>query len=136
MLVEIPIIDQMKDICPVLAVKKYLKMIDSITTHGETPLFIEDNESIFSARKFADYVTEAIGMLDPSYRDVFEDLKGHSLRSGVPTALQTLAEDLDPQVRKYLGRWKGKSVNLYLKDKAAASSARLAVAEAITNSFV
>ena len=67
---------------------------------------------------------------------MFHDLKGHSLRSGVPTALQTLAEDLDPVVKQYLGRWKGKSVNLYLKDKAAAATARLAVAESIKNSLM
>ena len=89
-----------------------------------------------SARKFADYISKAINTLDPSYKDVFDDLKGHSLRSGVPTALQTLAEDLDPEVRKYLGRWKGKSVNLYLKDKAAASAARLVVAESLKNSLI
>ena len=67
---------------------------------------------------------------------MFDDLKGHSLRSGVPTAMQTLSEDIDPKVSKYLGRWKGKSVNLYLKDKAAASAARLAVAESVKNCLI
>ena len=126
----------MPDICPVAAVKKYLKMRENFTTNGEVPLLIDDTGFILSARRFADYITIAIGTLDTSFKDLFQDLKGHSLRSGVPTALQTLAEDLDPVVKQYLGRWKGKSVNLYLKDKAAAATARLAVAESIKNSLM
>ena len=42
-----------------------------------------------------------------------------------------LGTDVDPQVMKYLGRWKGCSVNLYLKDKAAAAKARMTIASAI-----
>ena len=132
-LVEMPVVNEMQDICPVKAVTKYLKMREKFTNNGETPCFIDDTGFIMSARKFADYILKAINTLDSSY---FDDLKGHSLRSGVPTALQTPSEDLDPEIRKFLGRWKGKSVNLYLKDKAAASAARLAVAESVKNSLV
>ena len=135
-LVEIPSVKEMQDICPVRAMKKYLKMRDGITNNGETPLLIDDTSFIMSARKFTDYISKAIEKLDISYKDVFDDLKGHSLRSGVPTAMQTLSEDIDPKVSKYLGRWKGKSVNLYLKDKAAASAARLAVAESVKNCLI
>ena len=106
-------------------------MRKKLTTNGESPLLLDDNGFIFTKRKFTDCIQQAINKLDPAFRDAFDDLKGHSLRSGVPTALQKLGTDVDPQVMKYLGRWKGCSVNLYLKDKATAAKARMFIASAL-----
>ena len=134
-LVEIPPTETFQDLCPVAATKKYLKMRDKLTANGEVPMLLDDTGFILTKHKFTKYIQEAIDTLNPSYKDIFKDLKGHSLRSGVPTALQKLGWDVDPQVVQYLGRWRGYSVNLYLKDAAAASTARLAIANAIKNSL-
>ena len=130
-LVEIPPTQDLPDLCPVKAVKKYLKMRKKLTSNGESPLLLDDTGFIFTKRKFRECIQQAIEKLDPAHKDAFKDLKGHSLRSGVPTALQKLGTDVDPQVMKYLGRWKGCSVNLYMKDKAAAAKARMTIASAI-----
>lgn len=130
-LVEIPPAQDMPDLCPVKAVKKYLRMREKLLTNGEYPLLLNDTGFIFTKRKFGECIQQAIDKLDPKHREVFKDLKGHSLRSGVPTALQKLGTEVDPQVMKYLGRWRGCSVNLYLKDKAAAAKARMSIASAM-----
>ena len=101
-----------------------------LTSNGETPLLLDDTAYILTKYKFTAYIQQAFDTLNPSLKDIFKDLKGHSLRSGVPTALQKLGSDVDPQVVQYLGRWRGCSVNLYLKDAAAAATARLAIANA------
>ena len=132
-LVEIPKIDKFSDICPVRAIKKYLVLRKKVTRDGESPLFVDDTNLLLTHRKYSDYVQEAINTLDIKLQGLFEDLKGHSLRAGVPTALQKLGNQIDPEIRQYLGRWKGNSVNLYMKDKDSAASARLAVASAIAN---
>ena len=135
-LVEIPPTEKFLDLCPIAALKKYLRMRNKMTSDGETPMILDDTGYIMTKHKFTTYIQEAIETLDPSYKDTFKDLKGHSLRSGVPTALQKLGSDVDPQVVQYLGRWRGCSVNLYLKDAAAASSARLAIANAVKKSLI
>ena len=134
-LVEIPPTGKFPDLCPLAAVRKYMKMRDKLTVNGETPMLLDDNGYILTKNKFAMYIQQAIHTLDPTYKDIFKDLKGHSLRSGVPTALQKLGSDVDPQIIQYLGRWRGCSVNLYLKDVAAASAARLAIANALKDSL-
>ena len=130
-LVEIPPAQDVPDLCPVKAIKKYLKMRDKVLINGEYPLLLDDTGFIFTKRKFGECIQQAIDKLDPNYRVAFNDLKGHSLRSGVPTALQKLGTDVDPQVVKYLGRWRGCSVNLYLKDKVAAAKARMSIESAM-----
>ena len=106
-----------------------------LTSDGETPMLLDDTGYILSKHKFALYIQQAIDTLPLSFKDIFQDLKGHSLRSGVPTAMQKLGADVDPQIIQYLGRWRGCSVNLYLKDAAAAATARLAVANAFKKSL-
>ena len=106
-------------------------MRDKVLINGEYPLLLDDTGFIFTKRKFGECIQQAIDKLDPNYRVAFNDLKGHSLRSGVPTALQKLGTDVDPQVMKYLGRWRGCSVNLYLKDKVAAAKARMSIESAM-----
>ena len=135
-LVEIPRADELPNLCPVRAVKKYLKMREKLTRNGETPLLLDDTGFIFTKKKFRECIQQAIDKLDPAHRDAFKDLKGHSLRSGVPTALQKLGTEVDPQVMKYLGRWKGCSVNLYLKDKATAAKTRMFIASALNKAVM
>ena len=135
-LVEIPPAQGLLDLCPVKAVKKYLKMRGKVTSNGESPLILDDTGFIFTKRKFRECIQQAINKLDPVHRDAFKDLKSHSLRSGVPTALQKLGTDVDPKVMKYLGRWKGCSVNLYLKDKAEAAKARMSITSALNNGIL
>ena len=130
-LVEIPPTEKFPDLCPLSATKKYLKLRKKLTLEGETPMLIADNGYILTKNKFASYIQQAIDTLDPSFKDIFKDLKGHSLRSRVPTALQKLGSDVDPQIIQYLGRWRGCSVILYLKDVAAVSAARLSIAKSI-----
>ena len=134
-LVEIPLVDKFPDICPVKAVKRLIKMRNKLTKEGEIPLFLDDDQKLLTKNSFSRYIHQAIDNLDPSYKPLFNDLKGHSLRSGVPTALQKLSPDIDPQVLKYLGRWRGCSVNLYLKDVSAAAEARLAVARTFNDNL-
>ena len=97
---------------------------------------LDDTGFIFTKKKFRECIQQAIDKLDPAHRDAFKDLKGHSLRSGVPTALQKLGTEVDPQVMKYLGRWKGCSVNLYLKDKATAAKTRMFIASALNKAVM
>ena len=116
--------------------KKYLKLRKLVTRIEETPLILDDTNLLLTKKKYSSYIQEAIFKLSPEYRDIFVDLKNHSLRAGVPTALQKLGDDVDPEVMQYLGRWKGKSVNLYLKDATAAASARLTIAKAINDNVI
>ena len=51
------------------------------------------------------------------------------------TAMQKLGADVDPKIIQYLGRCRGCSVNLYLKNAASAATARLAVANASKKSL-
>jgi len=65
-------------------------MRKKLTSNGESPLLLDDTGFIFTKRKFRECIQQAIEKLDPAHKDAFKDLKGHSLRSGVPTALQQL----------------------------------------------
>ena len=132
-LVEIPNVDKFKDICPVRAMKKYIQLRKLHTKRADVPFFLDEKTSLMTKNKFSGYIKEALRNLEPEHQHLFEDLKGHSLRAGVPTAMQALSPDIDPQIMQYLGRWRGCSVNLYMKDKNAAASARLAVASAFNN---
>ena len=76
-----------------------MKMREKLTTNGETPMLLNDNGYILTKNKFTIYIQEAIDTLDPTYKDIFKDLKGHSLRSGVPTALQKLGSEAISQDR-------------------------------------
>ena len=95
-LVEIPPAEKFPELCPISAVKKYLKMRAKLTIDGETPMLLDDTGYMLTKHKFAHYIQQAIDTLPPSFKDIFKDLKGHSLRSGVPTALQKLGADVDP----------------------------------------
>ena len=82
-LVEIPSDEKFPDLCPISAVKKYLKMRAKLTSDGETPMLLNDTGYLLTKQKFASYIQQAIDTLPLSFKDVFKDLKCHSIRSSV-----------------------------------------------------
>ena len=132
-LVVIPALD--KPYCPVKALTKYLKMRNKIITDQHLPLFLTDElwrqrsnqpiktPGIYTQAAFRRNTKDAIALLVTQYAElqpVMKYLQTHSLRSGLPTELQSI-ENIPEEIRRELGRWHSTANNIYQKNMRAAN---------------
>ena len=99
--------------CPVKALIKYMKFRETITNDQQLPLFLtnklwskgdskpENKPGIYTQSRFSRDTKAAIKLLvqqHPALSEVTEHLHNHSLRAGIPTALQ-LYDNIPEEIR-------------------------------------
>ena len=124
-MVELPKLPaELKDVCPIRALKRYLKLADQVGLTDFDPLFTAVEGNAVTSAQFEAGVKEAVAAFIPDDQDLFVDISNHSCRSGVPTMAQETDLFIPEDVLRNLGRWSSSAALLYLKSFEAAMKAR------------
>ena len=145
-MIVIPKLDSYPSLCPVRALKAYLKRRQTVTKDHHLPLFISDAppylaenkhmHKFYTSPRFQKDINQAINALGDRAKSMKEELVLHSLRSGIPTTLQRKGKVIDPTLMKAMGRWHSMAYEVYLKDHASALLMAEKAGQAIINKLV
>ena len=131
-MVEIPKLpDTLKDICPVRALKRYVKMAKAAGLTEFDPLFTAAEGNAVTSAQFEAGVKQAVATFIPDDQDLFKDITNHSCRAGVPTMAQQTDIFIPEEILHNLGRWSSSAALLYQKSFDAAMKARRFIEEEI-----
>lgn len=123
--VELPKLPiSLADICPVRAMRTYVANAVELGLSQFDPLFTEPSGYVVTPAKFSRLVDQAVRQYIPDDLDLFQQIKNHSCRSGVVTAMATYDVHLSEEITKHLGRWHSSAYTSYQKSFGAALSAR------------
>ena len=124
-IVEIPKLPKrMADICPFRALKAYIHSAEKLGLTRFDPLFTLPTGFVVTTMKFAKWVSQSVKRYLPPGSTLFDEIKNHSCRAGVLTALATYDVHLDEDVAMFLGRWHSSAYKVYQKNFEAALRAR------------
>ena len=80
-MVEVPKMpSELKDVCPVRALSRYLRMAEEVGLTNFDPLFTAENGNAITAAQFEAGVKEAVASFIPNDADLFQDITNHSCR--------------------------------------------------------
>ena len=123
--IEIPKLPKhLADICAYRAMKSYVEMAKTYGLDTLDPLFTRPDHTSMTGARFKKGVDFAIAQYLPNNKELYADLKNHSLRSGIPTMCQENDIHIDEDILKLLGRWSSPAYKAYMKSFEGALKAR------------
>ena len=132
--IEIPKLPaDMKDVCPYRAMKTYIRMAKKAGLDRFDPLFTAENGKAITTKMFESAVKAAVAVYLPNDSDLYEDIKNHSCRAGVPTMAQEKDLFIPEEILKNLGRWNTTVFMKYQKSFHAAMEARRFIEEELVD---
>ena len=124
-IIEIPKLPKsLADICAYRAMKSYVEMAKTYGLDTLDPLFTRPDHTSMTGARFKKGVDFAIAQYLPNNKELYADLKNHSLRSGIPTMCQENDLHIDEDILKLLGRWSSPAYKAYMKSFEGALAAR------------
>ena len=136
-IVQLPMVKDgpLTDLCPVAAYLRYQELKKPLAPHKKAPWLIGDDGKPITQNQFLKAIERALKTTyeNTKYAPLMKALKGHSLRAGLPSHMQEMADVLTADERRLMGRWLSEAAHkLYCKNKA---KARYRIAQKVIRHF-